>query len=122
MHRESEASSVKKKLKVIVELFIQKLKNKKTTASQIVYINNQVLLPKLEYMLQATVCSEIELERIHQPFLNLLKRKLGIVQTAPNSLLVHGGVFRKQTTTLFKQLNGCNNFEKLIELRITKEH
>ncbi|CAG8499500.1 12822_t:CDS:2, partial [Gigaspora margarita] len=33
LHRESEASSIKKKLKVIVGLFIQKLKNKKTTTS-----------------------------------------------------------------------------------------
>ncbi|CAG8602286.1 2999_t:CDS:2, partial [Gigaspora margarita] len=41
LHKESEASSIKKKLKAI-----------------------------------ATVCSEIELERIHQPFLRLLKRKL----------------------------------------------
>ena len=81
-------------------------------------------------MLQATVCSEIELEGIHQPFLRLLKRKLGIVQTAPNSLLVHGGVFRvkllanvlaaRQTTSLLKRSNGCNNLENLIELRITQ--
>ncbi|CAG8843043.1 14496_t:CDS:1, partial [Gigaspora margarita] len=122
---ESEASSIKKKLKEIVGLFIQKLKNKETTASQMVYINNQILLPKLEYMLQATVCSETELKRIHQPFLRLLKRKLGIV---PNSLLVHRGVFRvkllaniliaRQATTLLKQSNGYNNLEKLIELRI----
>src|SRR5260364_111862 len=40
LHRESETSSIKKKLKAIVGLFIQKLKNKKIMASQMVYINN----------------------------------------------------------------------------------
>ena len=121
-------AEIKKKIKQIIGLFTCKLEKKKATASHLVYINNQVLIPKLEYILQTVALTERELNTIHQPFLRLIKRKLGIAQTVPNSILAHGGtletkllanaVLAKQTTALFKRLNSTGTIENITKIRI----
>src|SRR5437762_10675225 len=49
------------------------LRYKKLSASQIIYINNIVLLPKLEYLLANIYLKKKSYDTIHQPMLRLIK-------------------------------------------------
>src|SRR5260364_386276 len=128
LYTKKELPIIKKKIRKLISLFAHTLEKKQIMVSQLVYINNQVLIPKLEYILQATNFSEKELEDLYQPILRLFKRKLGIARTAPNGLLIHGGMFNcktlagalfaKQVTNLFKRLNSVGLVEELTELSI----
>ena len=112
----------------IVGTFVHILGKKRVTASQLSYINNQVLLPKLEYILQTATFSEKELDFIHQPLIRLYKRRLELAQTAPNDLLFHRGVLdfkslastliTKQATSVLKRVNSCKTVGILAEIRI----
>ncbi|CAG8523126.1 33901_t:CDS:1, partial [Gigaspora margarita] len=90
LHREKEVVEVKKKLKGVVSLFMQKLKHKKMMASQLVYINNQVLLPKLEYMPQAIACSRSRFGNNISIFSETNKKKIGY---STNSTQLHSSTW-----------------------------
>ena len=85
-------SSIRNKAKFITKQLIQVLKLKRVTISQLSYINNAVLLPKLSYMLQVTKLPEQALRSIHQPFWGFCKRKLGLASTTSNLLIQHSGI------------------------------
>ena len=65
---------------------------------------------------------------IHQPLIQLYKRRLGLAQTAPNDLLFHRGVLdfkslastliTKQATSVLKRVNSCKTVGILAEIRI----
>ena len=77
------------KAKGIVQQTVQSLVSKKITLSQLVYINNIVIIPKLCYLLQVLKLSKHAIDSIHQPFIKLVKNKIGLVSTASNSLIYH---------------------------------
>src|SRR5260363_252646 len=56
------------------------------------YINNVVLLPRLEYRLQHCILSRKNCEKIQSPLLMLIKNKAGMTYTAPNATLMHANI------------------------------
>ena len=69
------------------------LRSKKLSASQIVYINNMVLLLKLEYLLANVCLRKRNCDAIHQPMVRLLKWKMELPSTCANATLLHKEVF-----------------------------
>ena len=62
---------------------------KKASVSQLVYLNNSVLMPSIEYRLQTSFLSKAGCERIQRPIWTLIKNKIGLAKSAPNSMCSH---------------------------------
>ena len=88
MNKASTIKIIKKetdKLKQIVQ-------KKKLTNSQIIYINNRVLISRIEYRAQSMVLNRITCKRIHSNFLKLLKSKCGLATNTTNRVLNHKNI------------------------------
>jgi ribonuclease HI len=75
--------------KNIINSFVSLLYPKKLTGEQMIYILNHVLAPKLEYRYQTTFFSKKECSDLLSPITKLLKNKLGLSRSFPNSVLHH---------------------------------
>ncbi|PKC01532.1 hypothetical protein RhiirA5_381658 [Rhizophagus irregularis] len=65
------------------------LRHKKVTASQIAYVNNVVLMARLEYRLKTTLVSENQCQTLHNRMITLLKTKMRIIRSANNNIFTH---------------------------------
>src|SRR5207237_2634062 len=105
--------------KQVVRLFANMIKKKIVTMSQVLYINNVCLMPKLEYILQSIILTKDECEKIQQPYTMIAKNKIGLARTISNHIMLHSGIISirmlwnalktKQTLSLINRLN--KNYE-----------
>ena len=59
--------------------------------SQLVYLNNSVLLPNIEYRLQTTFLSKSVCDKLQRPIWVLTKNKLDLASTTANAICSHNG-------------------------------
>ena len=67
------------------------IKWKRASASQLIYLNNSVLLPSIEYRLQTTFISKSKCENLQRPIWTLIKNKLELAKSTANSICSHIG-------------------------------
>ena len=69
------------------------LKIKKLSVNQIAYINNIVLLPRLEYILSNTLIDKNRYDAIHQLFIRVLKQKAKLPIIYENAIILYKEIF-----------------------------
>jgi hypothetical protein len=121
-------SYIKAKAMEIVRQTVVGLKYKKVTLSQLAYINNACIIPKLCYMLQVTKLPKRTIDAIHQPFIRLVKNKAEIISTVENCIIKHRGLggcnslwhelVTKQITNLVQRLNSYEVVGKVTRIRL----
>ncbi|CAG8817143.1 9483_t:CDS:1, partial [Gigaspora rosea] len=72
------------KAKAIISSTAAILRFKKLTISQIIYINNAYIVPKLVYMLQIAGLAKGKLDELQRPILKLAKTKAELATTTAN--------------------------------------
>src|SRR5438874_8339772 len=88
---------------------------KKATVSQLVYLNNSVLLPSIEYRLQTTFLSKSVCDKLQRPIWVLTKNKLDLASTTANAICSHNGflglrsIWQNQLAHHFTELTICLN-------------
>jgi hypothetical protein len=75
-----------------ISSLIHTLKTKHMTTAHIVYINNKILIPRLEYKLITSLLSEHTANKLYTPMLCLIKHKFGCASTTANSIFTHPGI------------------------------
>ena len=103
------------------------MRYKKVTDKQVTYIFNNVIAPRIEYRSQLQLFSEKELENLSTNARRLLRNKIGMANTAPNSILYHSelynltNIWQRQAQhhipNLVYRLNDKGNLGKITEIR-----
>ena len=68
------------------------IKHKKLTNAQVVYINNRILIPRLEYRLSTYLIPENQARIIFTPMTKLAKQLTQLASTAHTNIITHPGI------------------------------
>ncbi|CAG8807432.1 11788_t:CDS:2, partial [Gigaspora rosea] len=115
------------KAKAIISSTATILRFKKLTISQIIYINNACIVPKLVHMLQTAGLTKGKLDELQRPILKLAKTKAELATTMANSILYHsnicnfknlaGEITIKRISSLHTRLNSAGPEAKTAEIQ-----
>src|SRR6185436_14949138 len=110
------SSYVKKQCAAEYNLFASKLKNKRFTSDQLVYLHNMVLLPKVDFRLKTTLLSERECNTISAPYKRIFKQALQLCSAIPSALLHFNKAFG--LTNLYQRqiTNHSAVFSKILDM------
>jgi ribonuclease HI len=78
---------IKRQIATEIASFIDKLKYKPLTDKQLRYLNNMVLIPRIEYRSKLMIFSDAECDVLYKPMRILIKQKLQLRKNIPNSTL-----------------------------------
>ncbi|MGF7231783.1 hypothetical protein, partial [Arachidicoccus sp.] len=107
---------IKQQCKTEYALVAAKLRYKKLTNKQLIYLHNMVLMPKVLFRLKSTLLSEKDCHAISLPFRSVFKRSLQLVSTTPNNFLSYHRAIG--LTDLFQRnlIDHSARFERLFNL------
>src|SRR6516162_4852834 len=87
-------------LKNKIAHFSRSFNSKKINISQLVYISNTVLIPRLEYRCKTTILEDARYEKLFSPVYKAAKHKLGLSSKTHNNIITHPGLVN--LTSLWK--------------------
>src|SRR5271154_6255595 len=73
------------------------LQGKKLTNQQDIYINNRILIPRLEYRLSTFLIPETVARKIYTPMIKLSKQLMNLPCTAQTNVITHTGILGLKT-------------------------
>jgi ribonuclease HI len=107
-----------------------RLKRKKITSQQIIYVFNAVIIPRIEYRTNLTVLDEKSCDKLQAPIRRLLRHKSNLANTLPNAILwtkeiyglldIYNRCIEQQTANLIINLNDCGKLGKLMDIRVAQ--
>src|SRR6185295_20256625 len=109
-------SYVKKQCAAEYNLFASKLRHKRLTSDQLLYLHNMVLLPKVDFRLKTTLLSEGDCNSIMSPFKRTFKRALKLCINLPSALLHFDKAFGLINLYQRQITNHSANFSKKLDM------
>ena len=98
------------------------IKWKRASASQLIYLNNSVLLPSIEYRLQTTFLTKSTCDKIQRPIWILIKNKLELASTTASSICSHisflslRSIWQNQIAHQFTELTIRLNKKEILDI------
>jgi hypothetical protein len=78
-----------KQIKNKITLICNTLRNKTVMTAQLIYVNNKVLLSRIEYWIKMINISETQCKLLHNCYIKMVKHKMKIISTANNNIITH---------------------------------
>ena len=107
-----------------------RLKRKKITSQQVIYVFNAVIIPRIEYRTNLTILNEKICVKVQVPIRKLLRHKSNLVNTLPNTILWNKEIYglldifnrciENQTSNLIANINDTGKLGNLMEIRIAQ--
>ena len=88
LSRRQQEHIAKQEIRSVVNI----IRTKRLTVDQVLYINNRVLIPRLEYRLCTSLFSIITARQLYTPLTKVAKQLLQLPSSAHTSILVHPGI------------------------------
>src|SRR5260364_180842 len=94
-----------------IHRLIRTLRKKKVSVGHLQYINNKVLIPRIEYRLKCHIVNKQVCDRLHRPWLMLVKSKSGLARSTTSGILHHRNLLGFRTiwqARLAQQITSLN--------------
>ncbi|CAB4435502.1 unnamed protein product [Rhizophagus irregularis] len=118
------------KMKQEVDEVCNIMYSKPLTDKHLTYIYNRVVIPKLDFWMQTTILSELELNRIISSYKKMIKDKVKLSKDVPNVILYSNQLIgmtniieyqlQSRITAFFIQINDSSILGKITSLRLKK--
>src|SRR6266536_3271632 len=106
------------------------ISKKHITSAQAVYINNVVLIPRLEYRLKTSIWDDHVYEELFRPVYMAIKKKHRLPINTHSNILTHKAIgnvknlwrnqLASQITEFFVSLNSADKASEIVIIRLKK--